>query len=898
MVANSADISEKPTVTRGDTEKETPGSASLRAEVFDFASSAIKGFAHDVVKPLTGIKQIMSGKSGEEVDPPSAEQHKPGYIAGAMAGQALDFMVAQVITKKLGLGAKAATILTSGTLAALTPTQAGGLDLKERAENFTVGAGSMAAFGGASGALKSLGLKGTLARGVVREASAGAFAGLVSAQSGSLLKTGHFADASTTGESMLGWAATGAAFHAAGKGAGRLYDEAMPEVLSRAGKLEATTLKPEAGASREFVITSGKEALEDFKRSGDRGLSVQVRELLTDENGKVNLGERKSMLVQHLSAKEGEGRLLPGAKTADLLATCNPENLSEASQAKHVFGKAEGNVWLYTGKNNRLLLTASDVPVDVTNVNGYKQPFKLNRGETTVNVMSDLLVGDPGNMNSEQSKAALADFRRQLEETKKLRMDGVSMDFWWGLIEREKGNYNFDYYHQLTDEIIKAGLDITVVESFHQCGGNVGDTENIPVPAWVWKDIASKIGVVDWRAGMYKSEQGHYSPEYIQAWADKHAIDYYAGFMKALKESFAAKAPFISEINISLGPSGEMRFPSYNSHDFGVGYPTRGAMQASSDLAQADLKKFAVNRYGGIDGVAKAWNIPGLTVENIRPPDDVKLFYDTNAHVNTQYGRDLMDWYNGSLVNHAKLVLGTAQSIYGAPDSPFLGTPIGAKVPGVHWRMGWKEGDQVHLSDRSAEANAGLIQTSVTWGPDNAWGYQNILNMFKQLEPTKPGVGSPVIPSYTCLELADGQDGPNAQSLPHTAAIRFGQAAHAWGLPVDAENALSGTLYSGSNWDLMTGLLKTALDPENYYSKLTLLRMHDVVDNPVGREKVENLMNRIHAPVTNTTTVPTFKMPLPVYHVESTPPVAVNLQNLDFKLDPIPKPDQISAPPP
>jgi beta-amylase len=847
MVANSADTSENPAVKHGATEKETSGSSSLRAEVFDFASSAIKGFAHDVTKPVTGIKQIISGKPAAEIDPPSAEQHKSGYIAGAMAGQALDFLVAQVVTQKLGLGVKAATIFTSGTLAALAPTEAGGLDLKERSESFTVGAGAMAVYGGAGSALKSLGLRGTLAKGVIREASAGAFAGAISAQGNSLLKTYHFADASTTGESMLGWAVTGAAFHAGGKGLGRLSSELMPEVLSRAGKLEPTALKPEAGASREFVITSGKEALEDFKRSRDRGLSVQVREMLTDENGKVNLGERKSMLVQHLSAREGDGRLLPAAKTADLLASCNPQNLSESMQSKHVFGKAEGNVWLYTGKNNRLLLTANDVSVDVTNLNGYKHPFKLNRGETTINVMSDLLVGDPDNVDSDKSKAALADFRRQLDETKKLRMDGVSMDFWWGLIEKEQGKYDFSYYHKLTDEVIKAGLDVTTVLSFHQCGGNVGDTENIPLPKWMWNDLAKKIGVSDWRAGMYKSEQGNYSPEYIQPWADAHAKDYYSDLMIAFRASFASKAPFVSEINVSLGPSGEMRHPSYNSHDIGVGYPTRGAMQASSDLAQADLRRWAVQRYGDIDGVAKAWNIPDLTVDNIRPPSDPKLFYDRNDHNNTQYGRDFMDWYNESLVNHGKLVLGTAQSILGAADSPFLGTPIGAKVPGVHWRMGWREGDQVHLSDRSAEANAGLIQTSVPWGPDNAWGYQNIFNMFKQLQPAKPGTSSPVIPSYTCLELPDGQDGPDAQSLPHTAAVRFGQAAQTWGLEVDGENALSGTLYSGSNWDSMTGLIKTPLDPSNYYSKLTLLRMHDVVDNPVGRDKVSDLLARIHS---------------------------------------------------
>ena len=89
---------------------------------------------------------------------------------------------------------------------------------------------------------------------------------------------------------------------------------------------------------------------------------------------------------------------------------------------------------------------------------------------------------------------------RQLEETKKLCMDGVSMDFWWGLIEKEKGQYDFKYFHQLTDEVIKAGLDVTSIFSTDRCGGNVGDTENIPVPKWMWKDLADKLGSSDLHA--------------------------------------------------------------------------------------------------------------------------------------------------------------------------------------------------------------------------------------------------------------------------------------------------------------------------------------------------------------------------------------------------------------
>jgi hypothetical protein len=112
--------------------------------------------------------------------------------------------------------------------------------------------------------------------------------------------------------------------------------------------------------------------------------------------------------------------------------------------------------------------------------------------------------------------------------------------------------------------------------------------------------------------------------------------------------------------------------------------------------------------------------------------------------------------------------------------------------------------------------------------------------------------------------------------LPHTAALRFGQAAQQWGLKLDAENALSGTLYNRANWDNMTGLIRTPLDPANYYTKLTLLRMHDVVDNPVGREKVTDLINRINSEPRPL--IPGFQLTTPgQLHSRFAPPIGRNI---------------------
>lgn len=56
-------------------------------------------------------------------------------------------------------------------------------------------------------------------------------------------------------------------------------------------------------------------------------------------------------------------------------------------------------------------------------------------------------------------------------------VEGVMMDVWWGLVEREKpGEYNWGGYMELMEMAKKHGLKVQAVMSFHQCGGNVGDS--------------------------------------------------------------------------------------------------------------------------------------------------------------------------------------------------------------------------------------------------------------------------------------------------------------------------------------------------------------------------------------------------------------------------------------
>lgn len=67
--------------------------------------------------------------------------------------------------------------------------------------------------------------------------------------------------------------------------------------------------------------------------------------------------------------------------------------------------------------------------------------------------------------------------RASLQALKSAGVEGIMIDVWWGLVEREApGAYNWGGYNELLEMAKKVGLKVQAVMSFHQCGGNVGDS--------------------------------------------------------------------------------------------------------------------------------------------------------------------------------------------------------------------------------------------------------------------------------------------------------------------------------------------------------------------------------------------------------------------------------------
>ena len=413
----------------------------------------------------------------------------------------------------------------------------------------------------------------------------------------------------------------------------------------------------------------------------------------------------------------------------------------------------------------------------------------------TANVMAPLKVTD------------WTTFDTQLQQAKDYGVDAVSCDVWWGDVEPSDNSFDWSYYDTLFSHIAAKGLKIVPIFSFHQCGGNVGDTYTSLLPSWLWtKYTGSTLNGVTLDANglKYKSEQGNYSGETVQGWADTLVLNEYSDFASTYGSN-------VSEINVSLGPAGELRYPSYNSQDSGTGYPTRGALQMYSPLAVQDFQTKMVAKYGSLAGVNSAWGTTLTATSQIQPPSNPTSFFTSGDYKNITYGKDLIDWYNQSLVDHGKRLV---NAVCAALGSNFSSAKIGYKVPGVHWAM------TNPSYPRAAEVAAGLVQTSIDLTADaTGHGYQKIIGLANTF--TTGGRG--VVLHFTCLEMDDENYSPQ-YSQAKTLVFWVAQNAAAQGVMIKGENALSGGVTSDTGWDNIVN----AFDYASYVG-LTTLRIEDVV---------------------------------------------------------------------
>jgi beta-amylase len=220
--------------------------------------------------------------------------------------------------------------------------------------------------------------------------------------------------------------------------------------------------------------------------------------------------------------------------------------------------------------------------------------------------------------------------------------------------------------------------------------------------------------------------------------------DYMAAFASATKAFLGST---IVEIQVGMGPCGELRYPSYMLST-GWNYPGVGLICAHDKGMGMTVPKGEPKDQNGSPEDAQIFS---------KPSNDDKAFFK-------QYATQLRA--------HGKAILKEATAAF--PEKANVAFSV--KVSGIHWHT-------THRS-RAAEACAGYVPDQ-----DGNGAYSRIAEMLAQVQQE---TGRPVFFNFTCLEMrnsyCDGSDGTS--SAPEDLIAEVRRACIAYGVPLCGENAL------------------------------------------------------------------------------------------------------------
>ncbi|PRQ36852.1 putative beta-amylase [Rosa chinensis] len=348
-----------------------------------------------------------------------------------------------------------------------------------------------------------------------------------------------------------------------------------------------------------------------------------------------------------------------------------------------------------------------------------------------------------------------------LQALKSAGVEGIMMDVWWGLVERDApGAYNWGGYAELLEMAKKHGLKVQAVMSFHQCGGNVGDSCTIPLPSWVVEEVNNDPDLA------YTDQWGNRNYEYLSLGADtlpvlkgRTPVQCYADFMRAFRDNFKhLLGDTIVEIQVGMGPAGELRYPSYPEGDGRWSFPGIGAFQCFDKYMLSSLKAYCES-----EGKPE-WGSTGPTDAGHYNnwPEDTPFFRREGGGWNSSYGEFFLGWYSQLLMDHGERILSSAKSIYENE-----GVKISVKIAGIHWHYGTRS--------HAPELTAGYYNTRFRDG------YLPIAQMLAR---------HGAVFNFTCIEMHDHEQPQDAQCSPEKLVRQVALATQKAGVPLAGENAL------------------------------------------------------------------------------------------------------------
>ncbi|KAJ4952407.1 hypothetical protein NE237_029239 [Protea cynaroides] len=355
---------------------------------------------------------------------------------------------------------------------------------------------------------------------------------------------------------------------------------------------------------------------------------------------------------------------------------------------------------------------------------------------------------------------------------KKLRMsmkalaaagvEGVVVDVWWGNVEKDApGNYDWRAYWDIVVMARDCKLKVRAVLAFHQCGTGPGDSYWISLPRWVCAEMDKNPDLA------YCDRFGRRNREYISLGCDilpvlegRSPVQTYSDFMRNFRDTFREfLGVIITEIQVGMGPAGELRYPSSPSQKLTWSWRSYelGEFQCYDKYMLSYLSARAQNV--GI----KKWGTGGLVRSGslTQKPEETD-FFNSNGAWRTAYGHFFLEWYSGMLLLHGERLCMAAETIFHG-----TGVNLSAKVAGLFWHY--------HTRSHPSELTAGYYNTSARDG------YLPIISMFGRHGITL---------CCACFELLDQKEKKlNPTSSPEGFLKQLVLAAKACDVPLEGETS-------------------------------------------------------------------------------------------------------------
>ncbi|PQQ19422.1 inactive beta-amylase 9 [Prunus yedoensis var. nudiflora] len=315
------------------------------------------------------------------------------------------------------------------------------------------------------------------------------------------------------------------------------------------------------------------------------------------------------------------------------------------------------------------------------------------------------------------------------------------------------GKYEWSGYLAVAEMVQKAGLELHVSLCFH-----ASKRPKISLPEWISRlgESQPSIFFTD-RSGQQYKECLSLAVDELPVLNGKTPIQVYHDFCESFKSSFA---PFlgstITGISMSLGPDGELRYPSHHrlvkNKIAGV-----GEFQCYDESMLSNLKQHAEATGNPLWGLGGPHDVPNYD----QSPNSSNFFMDHGGSWEFPYGDFFLSWYSNQLISHGDRLLSLASSTFTDAEVTIYG-----KVPLIH---SWYK-----TRSHASELTSGFYNTS------SRDGYEAVAQMFARnsCKMILPG-----------MDLSDENQPQDSLSSPELLLSQITTACRKHGVEIAGQNS-------------------------------------------------------------------------------------------------------------